>query len=213
MLGSGSASGPLWPGGLSRPQTNQKKAVAFVTVLCICVSLVVCYGFDNSAFIISSRRRVLDMLYLNDLPFNSLLNNHFNMLHIDSWYFFVKHCGPSWDLTTGFCKYGLALAFPKVPKQPRCPLTFEPPFAGKQRWSSNLHLLWCFTPTLLLRKRERLPHEFTSSGVSEEKKMNWLRILGGLTQAVIVSPQSFCSLFVAPHLFPFSSTQSFQLQF
>lgn len=46
------------------------------------------------------------------------------------------------------------------------PLDFWTPFTGKQRWSSNLRLSWCFTPTLLLRKTERLPHDFTSSGMS-----------------------------------------------
>lgn len=61
------------------------------------------------------------------------VHNHVNMLQINSLHISVKQCGSSWDLTTGICKYGLALAFPKVPEQPGCPLTFEPCFTGKQR--------------------------------------------------------------------------------
>lgn len=118
------------------------------------------------------------------------------------FYIYVKHHGSSWDLTTVFCKYGLALAFTKVPKQPNCPLTFEPRFTGKQRWSNNLHLSWCLTPTLLLRKRVRMPHEFTSSGGRRENELkdSWSINTGCQSRPLKVCLSLFLLLPIFSHL-------------
>ena len=129
------------------------------------------------------------------------VHNHVNMLQINSLYISVKQCGSSWELTTGICKYGLALAFPKVPEQPGCPLTFELWFTGKQRWSSNLHLSWCLTPTLLPRKRRRDCH--ISLPLAVEERENELKENSWSISSVIISPQSSFCLSVTPLFSPF----------
>lgn len=63
------------------------------------------------------------------------------------------------------------LHFPEVPKQPRCPLTFEPRKAEVRQQSASLMVPHAHTAAEKEREKERMPHEFTSSGGRGKKRI------------------------------------------